>query len=88
MKVLHVCANPKPTEDSSSKQLATAFFAKLVEINPDIDIVNLDLYADQPPFLSYDAIRGFYFPVYINGYTATREETEAMSTSGRVGWKT
>ena len=79
MKVLHVCANPKPTEDSASKQLATAFFAKLVEINPDIDIINLDLYHEQPPFLSYEAIRGFWFPIYIQGYTATKEETAAMS---------
>jgi FMN-dependent NADH-azoreductase len=78
MKVLHVCANPKPTEDSASKQLATSFFAKLVEIDPDIDIHNLDLYQDPPPYLSYEAIRGFYFPVYIQGYTATKEETAAM----------
>jgi len=78
MNVLHVCANPKPTEESASKQLATAFFSKLVQINPDIEITNLDLYSDTPPFLSYEAIRGSWFPVYINGYTTTKEEQRAM----------
>ena len=78
MNVLHICANPKPTEDSASKQLATAFFGKMIEVNPDIEILNVDLYSDPPPFLTYEAIRGFWFPITINGYTATREETNAM----------
>ena len=67
MNVLHVCANPKPTEESVSKQLATTFFSNLVTINPDIDITNLDLYQDPPPFLSYAAIRGFWYPINIEG---------------------
>ena len=78
MNVLHICANPKPTEDSASKQLATAFFGKMIEINPDIEILNVDLYADPPPFLSYEMIRGFWYPITISGYTATKEETNAM----------
>ena len=56
MNVLHICANPKPTEDSASKQLAITFFSKLIEIDPDIEITNVDLYQDPPPFLSYSAI--------------------------------
>jgi FMN-dependent NADH-azoreductase len=79
MNVLHVCANPKPTEDSASKQLAIAFFSKLVEVNPDINITNVDLYQDPPPFLSYAAIRGLWYPIYIDGYSATKEEKKAMS---------
>lgn len=78
MNVLHVCANPKPTEESVSKQLATTFFSNLVTINPDIDITNLDLYQDPPPFLSYAAIRGFWYPINIEGYTPTREDESAM----------
>jgi len=85
MNVLHVCANPKPTEESASKQLATAFFARLVEINPDIDITNLDLYQDQPPFLTNEAIRGFWFPIYIDGYSVTKEEQAAMEYAKRQG---
>lgn len=78
MNVLHICANPKPTEESISKQMAATFFAKLVEINPDIDITNVDLYQDPPPYLSYQAIRGFWYPIYIKGYMATREDESAM----------
>ena len=36
MNVLHICANPRPVEESASKQLATAFFGKLLEANPDL----------------------------------------------------
>lgn len=79
MNVLHICANPKTTEESASKQLATSFFSKLVEINPDIDITNVDLYHEKPPFLDADAIRGAWFPVYIDGYTTTSEEKAALS---------
>jgi FMN-dependent NADH-azoreductase len=79
MNILHICANPKPTEDSVSKQLAIAFFSKLVELNPDIDIVNVDLYQEPPPYLSYEAIRGLYYPVYIKGYSATKAEKKAMA---------
>lgn len=74
MNVLHICANPKPIEESACKQLAAAFFAKLVELDPEVDLTNVDLYQDPPPFLSYPAIRGSWFPAYIEGYTATKEE--------------
>ena len=52
MNVLHICANPRPIEESASKQLAAAFFARLVEKNPDVVVNNLDLYQDPPPYLS------------------------------------
>ena len=44
MNILHVCANPKPTEESISKQLASAFFGKVIELKPDVELVNVDLY--------------------------------------------
>ena len=83
MNILHICANPKPTEESASKQLATVFFAKLVSLNPDVEITNVDLYQDPPPFVTYEAIRGSWFPVYIDGYTATKEEEAALQYSNR-----
>ena len=43
MNILHVCANPKPTEESISKQLASAFFGKVIEWKPDVGVVNVDL---------------------------------------------
>jgi len=74
MNILHICADPKPTEESSSKQLAVAFFRTLAEKNPDVNITNIDLYDNPPPFLDYAAIRGFWFPVYIEGHKPTDEE--------------
>jgi FMN-dependent NADH-azoreductase len=60
MNVLHVLANPRPMEESTSKQLAAAFFGRLIEKNPDLVVNNVDLYADAPPYLSLDAWRYFY----------------------------
>ncbi|MBU0678523.1 MAG: NAD(P)H-dependent oxidoreductase [Verrucomicrobia bacterium] len=79
MKILHVFANPKPTEESASKQLAAAFFGKLVEMNPDVEIENVDLYDDPPPFLSYETYCAFWYPVMIEGYTTTDKDDEAMA---------
>ena len=74
MNILHICADPKPTEESASKQLAVTFFRTLAEKNPDINITNVDLYENQPPFLDYQAIRGFWFPVFIEGHQPTDDE--------------
>ena len=46
MNILHVCANPKPTEESVSKQLAAAFFTKLIELRPEAELVNV--FANHP----------------------------------------
>jgi len=77
MNVLHVCADPKPTEESVTKQLAVAFFRSVVEKNPDVNITNVDLYENPPPFLNYDAIRGFWYPVFIEGHHPTDHERSA-----------
>lgn len=77
MNVLHVCADPKPTEESASKQLAVAFFKTLAMKNPDVNIINVDLYEDPPPFLNYEALRGFWFPVLIEGHQPTDSEKAA-----------
>ena len=77
MNILHICANPKPIEESASKQLATTFFSNLVTLNQDVEINNVDLYENTPPFLSNDAIRAFWYPVSIEGYQATDTELKA-----------
>ncbi len=77
MKILHICANPRPIAESASKQLAAAFFAKLAEINPDIEVTNVDLYHSPPPYLSYDAYRCIWLPVRQPGYEATDAEKKA-----------
>ena len=88
MNVLHICANPKPTEESTSKQLAIAFFNKLIECCEDAEVENIDLYAEPPPYYSYEEYRNSWYPVLIEGYVPTKEEEQAanyaMTQAARV----
>ncbi len=59
MNVLHICANPRPTEESVTKQLAMAFFSRLVEKNPEVMVNNIDLYQEPPPYINLDCYRRF-----------------------------
>lgn len=79
MNVLHVCANPKPTEESVSKQLAAAFFGKLIELRSDVELVNVDLYDEKPPFYSYELYRSVWNPVFDENYE--RSKVEEMATN-------
>ncbi len=79
MNILHICANPKPIEESACKQLATAFMGKLFEMNPEVEIENIDLYEEQPPFISYPQYCGTWNPVFDSSYEPTAEEAEEMT---------
>jgi FMN-dependent NADH-azoreductase len=79
MNILHVCANPKPTEESVSKQLAAAFFGKMIELRPDIDLVNLDLYDEKPPFYSYELYKRAWYPVFDESYEPSKAEEMAIN---------
>lgn len=77
MNVLHVCSSPRPFQESVSKQLAATFFSKLTELNPDVNVINVDLYQNPPPYLSYSAFRAFWMPIIALGYVPTAEEKKA-----------
>jgi FMN-dependent NADH-azoreductase len=79
MNILHVCANPKPIEQSVSKQLAARFFGKLMEINPDVELNNIDLYQDKPPYYSNDLYRRCWMPVFDPAYEPSKAEEAAMN---------
>jgi FMN-dependent NADH-azoreductase len=79
MNILHVCANPKPVEQSVSKQLAARFFGKLLELNPDIELNNIDLYQDKPPYYSNDLFRRMWMPVFDPAYEPSKAEEAAMN---------
>ena len=83
MKVVHVCANPKPIEESASKQLAAAFFETLAEKNPEVEIDNIDLYSEPPPFLSVEALRALYYPSFDPDYQPTEEERRACEYAAK-----
>lgn len=79
MNILHVCANPKPIEQSVSKQLAARFFGKLMELNPDVELNNVDLYQDKPPYYSNDLFRRCWNPVFDPAYEPTKAEEAATN---------
>jgi len=83
MKVLHVCDNPKPTNESTSKQLAMKFFIKLTSLNSEVEVDNVDLNAEAPPHYSYDQYRACWFPHEIKDYVPTAEE-EAAATYAKA----
>ena len=83
MNVLHICANPKPAEESASKQLSFAFLSKMIELCPDAEVNNVDLYDDPPPFMSYEAFRGIWTPVFTPTYKPTAAETKATAYADR-----
>ena len=79
MNILHVCANPKPTEQSVSKQMAARFFGKLMELNPDVVLNNVDLYQEKPPYYSNDLYRRMWNPVFDPTYEPTKAEEAAAN---------
>ena len=83
MNVLHVCANPKPTEESVSKQLAAAFFGKLIELKPEVELVNVNLYDEKPPFYSYELYKRAWYPVFDESYEPSKVEEMAMNYAGK-----
>jgi len=83
MNVLHVCANPKPTDESVSKQLAAAFFGKLIELRADVDLVNTDLYDEKPPFYSYELYKRSWYPVMDESYEPSKAEEMAMNYAAK-----
>lgn len=85
MNVLHICASPRPIEESASKQLATSFFARLVEKNPEVTVNNIDLYQEPPPYLNNNAFRRFWKPVYEPNYKPTKAEEDSISYAKAQG---
>jgi FMN-dependent NADH-azoreductase len=83
MNVLHVCANPKPTEESVSKQLAAAFFGKLIELKPEVELVNVDLYDEKPPFYSYELYRRAWYPVFDESYEPSKVDEMAINYASK-----
>lgn len=85
MNILHVCANPKPTEESASKQMAAAFFASLVNQCPDFEVTNIDLYQTPPPYLSYEEYRALWYPVFVKDYKVTNAEQKTTNYAKEHG---
>ena len=58
-KVLYITANPKPENEAFSLRLGKAFMEKVKELSPDDEIIELDLYKTDIPFLDADVFNGW-----------------------------
>jgi FMN-dependent NADH-azoreductase len=81
MNVLHVIANPRPADTSSSKKLALEFFMTLTEKNPDVIVNNVDLYQNKPPFVTEEALNYFWGAVADSTYIPSKAEETAANYS-------
>jgi len=77
MKILHVVANPKPADESVSKQVTEAFFQALRKAGCSARVTSVDLYKDPPPFYTYDTYRRFWYPVFQMDYKPSAAEKKA-----------
>ena len=57
-KLLYINCNSKPEKLSSSKTVARLFIQKFIELNPDFEVEEVDLYKDHIPRLEYEYIAG------------------------------
>jgi FMN-dependent NADH-azoreductase len=58
-KILYITANPKPENEAFSLRLGKAFMEKVKEISPEDEIIELDLYKADIPFLDEDVFNGW-----------------------------
>jgi len=77
MRLLHVVADPIPTEEAVDRQLAAAFLDALRAADPAARVEEIDLYADPPPYFDYALYRFLWRPLGDPGYAPSAEETAA-----------
>ncbi|KPC77785.1 FMN-dependent NADH-azoreductase [Thermoactinomyces vulgaris] len=58
-KVLYITANPKAENESFSLKLGKGFLDKYKELNPQDEIIHLDLYQMDLPYLDADVFSGW-----------------------------
>lgn len=72
-KILHICASPKTTDESTSKQLGTFFCNEYVSLRPNCDVENLDLSAEPIDFVSEEYV---YFIEHKLDFNELTEKTK------------
>ena len=61
------------------KAVASAFIGKLIELKPEVELVNVDLYDEKPPFYSYDLYKRAWYPVFNEGYEPSKVEEMSLN---------
>jgi len=78
MKILHINANPKPIEESNSRQLTREFFDSLLEHNPNVEVTHINLIESPPPYYNYNTYRYFWYPLSDPDYKPGEEEKKSV----------
>lgn len=79
--VLFVKANNRPIDQAISVKLYHAFKDSYTAAHPEDEIVELDLFAEQPRYYDHTTITGLYKTA--NGIETTPEEREAAAIADR-----
>ncbi|ASB88873.1 FMN-dependent NADH-azoreductase [Bacillus sonorensis] len=80
-KVLFVKANDRTVEEAVSVKLYEAFLNSYKENHPNDEIIELDLYKENPPYLGRNAINGTFKAG--KGMELTEEEKAAAAVADR-----
>lgn len=63
-----------PPEESVNKRIADAFFKRLWELDPAIEVDKYDLYTLPPPYLDYSVYRYLWYPLSDSNYEPSPDE--------------
>lgn len=55
------------------------FFGKLIDLKPEVELINVDLYDEKPPFYSYELYKRVWYPVFDETYEPSKVEQMAMN---------
>ncbi|MDA1475063.1 FMN-dependent NADH-azoreductase [Bacillus changyiensis] len=81
MSILFVKANDRTAEEAVSVKLYNAFLNSFKESHPDEEIIELDLYQENLPYLGRNMINGTFKKG--KGMELTKDETEAVAVADR-----
>jgi len=80
-KVLFIKANNRPVEQAVSVKLYEAFLDAYKQHNPGVEITELDLYAEQLPYMDNNMINGMFKSS--RGLELTEQESAAFVVASR-----
>ncbi|GAB2699885.1 FMN-dependent NADH-azoreductase [Paenibacillus thermoaerophilus] len=80
-KVLFVKANNRPADQAVSVQLYNVFLKSYKESHPNDDVTELDLYAENLPYMDADMIAGIFKAA--QGYELTERERELAAVADK-----
>ncbi|MFD0586579.1 FMN-dependent NADH-azoreductase [Paenibacillus sp. GCM10027627] len=80
-QVLFIKANDRPSEQSVSAQMYDEFLKGYKEANPEAQLVELNLFAENLPYFDNAMMTGLYKEA--NGMELTSEEKELTATANR-----